>query len=97
MKSLIKIITGILLLLLFTQCSNENIKVYDTNYVFVVCNIKRIDKTYSKYDNKNYNERILYKEIILPTGWYNVGDTIRLMPIKHCTETWKPKLKDRNK
>ena len=76
-----KIIYILFLIISLTSCINGTIQVKKDNTVFVVTSIKQIDKNYALYTYKVSGDLVKY-EIIMPVGWYNISDTIKLNKIK---------------
>jgi len=78
-----KKLTILICIIILTACGYETPKLNDIETPFVVDKIKQIDNTHSKYQANNVNAGGGYNlfgswqcVIILPTGMYNIGDTI---------------------
>ena len=75
----------VLLMLVLTGCFRDRIDL-DKEHPFVVKSIDKYNDYNSLYTAKTCNQvkgthfNSCYKEIVLPTGMYNIGDTITLCP-----------------
>ena len=80
MKNLMKILVSLLFVLILFSC--EMTTRVNSRQTFIVDRIERQNPIYSKY----YSSGHAYYCLEMPTGWYNVGDTIKLIPTKFCKE-----------
>lgn len=83
MKTLIKIMVMTMFVLSMYSC-NDEVPTISADKGFIIKRIEMKSNGYSKY----YSEwtGTGYVTIELPTGWFNVGDTIKLVPTKYCTK-----------
>ena len=77
--------TVIIFVIVFLQsCGVVTPKINDRDHPFIVESIEQVSTTHSKYNSKSVNTQVSYlfstwtESIILPTGMFNVGDTIKL-------------------
>jgi len=81
MKKIIKITLSLILILMMTKCIKSTY-INSKGNSFIVTEIKRYNRYNSIYIS-DINTTLRYQKIILPTGWFNIGDTIKLIPVNY--------------
>ena len=84
MKNLLKC-GFIAVVICFTSCGNEQAILNDPKHPFIVTGVSSYSETHSSYYNDGIGDLSgtvnnlcgsWYARVVLPTGMYNVGDTI---------------------
>lgn len=70
----------IIMTALCCACGNDIPIIQDKNKPFIVEIITTVNSEFALYQAPTHRGRLIdrkYSAIVLPTGWFNVGDTIR--------------------